>query len=98
MFCPKCKSLMYPKNGKLVCKRCGAEKEMKKISVIRETPHKDRDMRFVEDEATLPKTRVECPGCHHNEAYWRLRQTRASDEPETRIYRCVKCGHTWREY
>ena len=98
MFCPKCKSLMYPKNGKLVCRRCGAEKEMKKISVIRETPHKDRDMRFVEDEATLPQTRVECPGRHHNEAYWRLRQTRASDEPETRIYRCVKCGHTWREY
>jgi DNA-directed RNA polymerase subunit M len=88
---------MYPKNGKLVCRRCGAEKEMEKIPVIRETS-KGRDMQVVEDESTLPKTRIECPKCHHNEAYWRLRQTRASDEPETRIYRCVKCGHTWREY
>lgn len=97
MFCPKCKSLMYPKNGKLVCRRCGTEKKMEKVPVIRETS-KDREMRFVEHEDTLPKTRIECPKCHHNEAYWRLRQTRASDEPETRIYRCVKCGHTWREY
>jgi DNA-directed RNA polymerase subunit M len=27
-----------------------------------------------------------------------LRQTRAADEPETKIYRCVKCQHSWREY
>jgi len=80
-----------------MCRRCGAEKKMEKVPVIRETS-KDREMRFIEHEDTLPKTRIECPKCHHNEAYWRLRQTRASDEPETRIYRCVKCGHTWREY
>src|SRR2546427_158911 len=47
---------------------------------------------------TLPKTRVECPKCGHYEAYWVMRQTRAADEPTTRIYRCVKCQHTWREY
>ncbi|MCJ2562923.1 MAG: transcription factor S, partial [Candidatus Thermoplasmatota archaeon] len=29
---------------------------------------------------------------------WQLRQTRAADEPETRIYRCTKCSHTWREF
>ena len=27
-----------------------------------------------------------------------IRQTRAADEPETRIYRCCKCNHSWREY
>jgi len=27
-----------------------------------------------------------------------LRQTRGSDEPETRIFECTKCGHKWREY
>src|SRR5207244_3183994 len=47
---------------------------------------------------TLPKTRVECPKCGHYEAFWVMRQTRAADEPTTRIYRCVKCQHTWREY
>ena len=42
--------------------------------------------------------RVECPKCGHYEAFWVMRQTRAADEPTTRIYRCVKCQHTWREY
>jgi len=41
---------------------------------------------------------VECPTCGNNEAFWVLRQTRAADEPETKIYRCVKCSHSWREY
>jgi DNA-directed RNA polymerase subunit M len=27
-----------------------------------------------------------------------MRQTRAADEPTTRIYRCAKCSNTWREY
>ena len=47
---------------------------------------------------TLPKTKAKCERCGHNEAYWVIRQTRAADEPETRIYRCVKCSHSWREY
>ncbi len=97
MFCPKCKSLMYPKNGKLVCKRCGFVKEIEKIPVIREKSM-ETEIKILEGNDTLPKIRIECPKCHHNEAYWRLRQTRAADEPETRIYRCIKCGHTWREY
>ena len=46
----------------------------------------------------LPVDKTECPKCHHNEAYWVLRQTRAADEPETKIYRCTKCEHSWREY
>ncbi|MDD2936443.1 MAG: transcription factor S, partial [Candidatus Methanomethylophilaceae archaeon] len=36
--------------------------------------------------------------CAHTEAYFVLRQPRAADEPETRIYRCCKCNHFWREY
>ncbi|MFQ5553256.1 MAG: transcription factor S, partial [Thermoplasmata archaeon] len=36
--------------------------------------------------------------CGNFEAMWYMRQTRASDEPETRIYRCTRCSHTWREY
>ena len=44
------------------------------------------------------KEKAECPKCHNGEAFWVMRQTRAADEPTTRIYRCVKCSHTWREY
>ena len=39
-----------------------------------------------------------CPKCDGREAYAELRQTRASDEPETRILKCKDCSHGWREY
>ena len=51
-----------------------------------------------DDVATMTKTRVICPNCKHTEAYYTIRQTRAADEPETMIYRCCKCSHSWREY
>ena len=44
------------------------------------------------------KTNVPCPKCNHNEAYWYLRQTRKSDEPETTFLSCCKCGYRWRKY
>ena len=59
----------------------------------------DEEMKVItENAATLPKTRIPCPECGHTEAFFVIRQTRAADEPETRIYRCCKCNHSWREY
>lgn len=101
MFCPKCKTLMFPSGGEWLCKKCGHTgdtdgKGNKKIITKRT---KDKVMMVIEGNLDiLPKTKVECPKCGHNEAYWVLRQTRAADEPETRIYRCVKCEKSWREY
>jgi len=101
MFCPKCKSLLFPSEGKLVCKRCGAEVEQKQKEKRQVISHKSREKETaVMDEisGTLPTAVVECPECGHKKAYWVLRQTRAADEPETRIFRCCKCQHSWREY
>lgn len=100
LFCPKCKSLLFPQDEKLVCRKCGmeVEKNVRESQVIR---HKSTDKEFAvlgEISGTLPTTDVECPSCGHAKAYWVLRQTRGADEPETRIFRCVKCGHSWREY
>jgi len=39
-----------------------------------------------------------CPKCDGQEVFSELRQTRASDEPETRLLTCKKCKHGWREY
>ena len=39
-----------------------------------------------------------CPKCDQREVYAELRQTRSSDEPETRILTCKECSHGWREY
>jgi DNA-directed RNA polymerase, subunit M/Transcription elongation factor TFIIS len=51
------------------------------------------------DTSKLPVSKeVTCPKCGNHEAYYWMIQTRAADEPPTRFYKCVKCGHTWREY
>ena len=100
MFCPTCKALALPKNGKIWCSRCQKEYDVTSNKsdqcVIR---GKEKEQMVVENSApTLPKAKVECPKCKHNEAFWVLRQTRAADEPETKIYRCCECGASWREY
>jgi len=101
MFCPKCKSLMFPESGKLHCRRCDTvvnPDDVLKAGPIT-TEKADKERVVVEEQYDLlPKTKVTCPKCDHNEAYWILRQTRAADEPETRIYTCTKCGHKWREF
>ena len=72
--------------------------EIQKVENIT-TESAEKETVVVEDQYDLlPKTKVMCPKCDHNEAYWILRQTRAADEPETRIYTCTKCGHKWREF
>lgn len=101
MFCSKCKSLMFPENGKFRCRRCGNEEGMGKSSrnTVRSEMNADRELLIVEGRSdTLPKTDIKCLKCGNNEAYWVLRQTRAADEPETRIYRCTQCSYSWREY
>jgi DNA-directed RNA polymerase subunit M len=90
---------MFPNGGVFKCSRCGNEQGTDGANQSFVTKTRDREMMIIDSAApTLPKTKVECPKCGHNEAFWVLRQTRAADEPETRIYRCVKCSHSWREY
>jgi len=90
---------MFPKGTVFRCSRCGIEKEAEGESQRFITKTREREMAIIDSSApTLPKTKAECPKCGNNEAFWVLRQTRAADEPETRIYRCTECGHSWREY
>jgi transcription factor S len=99
MFCPKCKGLMYPKEDALVCGKCGFKKKKKGSNVV-VSKQEQKEVTLIEDKESqnvLPKTKIKCPKCEHNEAYWILRQMRGSDEPESRFYTCVKCGYKWRE-
>ncbi len=100
MFCPECGALMKPSNEEWICKKCGTTRgKNEDDNNIVSSKREEKETLVIEEELdTLPKTRVRCPECDNNEAYWRLEQTRAADEPETRIYRCTKCNHTWREY
>ena len=103
MFCPKCGSMMFPKDGKYVCRKeeCGYVEDIKSSATIKSNTPNGEDIAIVGDSdeaATLPKTRVICEKCGHNEAYYTIRQTRSADEPSTTFYRCCKCNHSWREY
>ena len=99
MFCPKCKSLMFPIEGSFICRKCNHSEAIagQKDSIIKEAAEEKEMLIIDKPEETLPKTRIACPKCEHNEAFYQIRQMRAADEPETRIYRCAECSHTWRE-
>ena len=90
--------MMFPKEGQYVCNKCGAVKNIGTVQHFT-TGSKTKETTIIaESPATLPKTKILCAECGHKEAYFVLRQTRSADEPETRIYRCCKCNHSWREY
>ena len=98
-FCPKCKALMYPKEKKLICNKCGHSEDKKGKNMV-VTERKEKEFTVIENKDelnVLPKTQKLCPKCDNNKAYWILRQMRGSDEPESRFFTCTKCGHKWRE-
>lgn len=100
MFCPECHSMMFPINGVYTCRKCSKQVEIDKGKAQTfSEKNKDNEMAVINDsDAALPKTKIICPQCSHNEAFFSIRQTRAADEPETRFYRCCKCNYNWRVY
>jgi len=108
MFCTKCGSLMLPKkegNHKvLLCTnpKCGFKSKDMSIATIKETVAKPtREIEIVDDKADLsilPVVDNTCENCGNKKAYFWTLQTRAGDEPETKFYKCQKCGHTVRDY
>jgi DNA-directed RNA polymerase subunit M len=88
---------MFPKDDIFHCNKCGYEKKKGKSVVVVEKQKNKETVIFDKKVDVLPKTRIKCPKCGHNEASWILRQMRGSDEPESRFYTCTKCNHTWRE-
>lgn len=92
--------MLFPKKGGgLKCNKCGHEPESVDAKPIRtEMTAKETVILEDDDVSSEPTMTVECPKCGHMKAHWILRQTRRSDEPETRILTCAKCKHRWREY
>ncbi len=94
---------MSPKeDGKktyLVCS-CGHNSLEKDDILMKENIRNVKKIEVLDDKSqqTMPKTKEECPECGHHTAYFWTQQTRASDEPETRFFECVKCKNRWRAY
>jgi transcription factor S len=105
-FCEECGTLMRPTKEKentiLICPNCKKQKEnngndTKICSKVKQNPLDS--IPILDDNAnTLPTMEMLCKECGNKKVFWWTRQTRSSDEPETRFYRCTKCNYTWREY
>ncbi len=98
-FCDCGGALTPSGRGKLKCRSCGKEIQKKSDSKMT-TQNKKNDVIVIENNKPdrLPLTDKKCPKCDNKRAYWWIIQTRSSDEPPTRFFRCEKCKHTWREY
>lgn len=102
-FCPECGGMLLPDGDKLKCGTCGYEKDAsnkdtEQFNVSEKIQSKNNVVDLGNEVDVRPTTNVLCPECGNNKAYFKLLQTRSADEAPTRIYTCVKCKHSWREY
>ena len=98
-FCPKCGSVLVQKRKNDGCPRCSyVSKKHTKISTSEKINEKSEIPVIKKPVETMPIVNEKCPKCGHDKAYFWTVQTRASDESETKFYKCIKCGNTKREY
>ena len=99
-FCPKCGAILVTKVKNSVCPRCGYTKKGQVDLTVKEKINEKNEIPVLKKDvgSTNPIVEEKCPECGHNKAYFWTMQTRGSDESETKFFKCVKCGHTWREY
>lgn len=106
LFCPKCGSMMIPEKTEekvlWKCRKCDevAEEKSKEVLLKKKVKGKAEipvyDIQKNKDK--LSTIKAECGKCGNDRAVWWIQQTRASDEAVTKFFKCVECGHTWREY
>ncbi|MEM3405389.1 MAG: transcription factor S [Candidatus Pacearchaeota archaeon] len=99
-FCKKCGSVLLKTDSGYKCARCGKKvKEKIKIEVS-EKIEGAKKIGIIKEKDTdvFPTVSAVCSKCGNKEAYFWTAQTRASDEAETRFFKCKKCNYTWREY
>ena len=97
LFC-KCGALLLPKGGKMVCPDCGKASSSSGKMTEKVKKEKIVVMNKKDTEAKHPEVKQDCEKCENERCYFWTKQTRSSDEPETKFYKCCKCSHTWREY
>lgn len=104
-FCPECGSLMLPKkhdssDSYYGC-ACGYSEVSKETTITTKSVSKKPvtvEVETTDSDERLPVCEIVCEKCSNKKAYYWDLQTRASDEPPTRFFKCTACKHTWREY
>ena len=98
-FCEKCGGMIAMESGKAVCASCGRHLKKKPKIISSEKIGKKENVAVIKEEINVhPVVEIKCPKCKNKKSYFWTQQTRASDESETKFYKCVKCKHTWRVY
>ena len=95
-FCKSCGAMLMGSE----CSRCGTDAGSKvKLEASEKVEVAGEIAVVTEGENEInPKVEIECSKCKHKEAFFWTKQTRSSDEAETKFYKCTKCKHTWRDY
>jgi len=99
-FCQKCGSMILVDKNKAACMNCGYKSKKKPKIESSEKIEKKETIAIVREgeDNTNPIVDITCLKCKNKKCYFWTSQTRSSDESETKFYKCVKCGHTWRVY
>ena len=100
-FCPKCGAVLIQKIKNSGCPRCNYSAKGKlKIATTEEIKDKAKEIVVIKKQqgGVNPVVNEQCKKCGHEKAYFWTVQTRASDEAETKFFKCIKCDHTWRNY
>lgn len=99
-FCPKCGAVMIQKTKNTGCPRCNYSAKGKMKIKTFEKIEGNKDVVIIKEKETQvhPIVSEDCNKCGNNEAYFWTVQTRASDEAETKFFKCTKCGNTKRDY
>ena len=99
-FCPKCGAMLIQKIKKFGCPRCNYSSNNKLVLKTSEKINKKNQGVAISKKpmSVHPIVNENCKKCNSKQAYFWTVQTRASDEAETKFFRCVKCENTWREY
>ena len=95
-FCKSCGAMLMGSE----CSRCGTDSGGKVSLESSEKVEVAKEIAVVtEGENDVnPTVEIQCPKCSHTEATFWTKQTRSSDEAETRFYKCTKCKYAWRIY
>ncbi|KAG2482479.1 hypothetical protein HYH03_018586 [Edaphochlamys debaryana] len=90
----------YSKELRYFCQSCPYVYNIdKKISKTAPLARKQVDDVLGGEDAwkNVAKTDATCPKCTYHQAYFMEIQIRSADEPATLFFKCVQCGHRWRE-
>ncbi len=91
--------MIIMKDVRAVCASCGHRiNKIPKIKSSEKIAQSEKIAVIKEEDNIHPIVEMKCQKCKSKKCYFWTQQTRASDESETKFYKCTKCKHTWRVY